>query len=92
MPERPSGEDQPQPSRASALRYGEGHDAPVYLGTEQGLWAEKAVALAHKEGIPVFVNPELQQALEGLDKGQEIPEELFFVVAEIFAQLYRMKK
>jgi flagellar biosynthesis protein len=70
--------------RAVALNYD--HDtmgAPVVLAKGKGTVAEKIIALAAEHGIPVKEDPVLVKALEQLELGDQIPPELYRVVAEI---------
>lgn len=57
--------------------------APTVLAKGRGSVAEKIIALAAEQGIPLQQDPVLVQALNQLDLGDEIPAELYRVVAEI---------
>lgn len=58
-------------------------DAPQVLATGRGYLAEKIVEAARENNITIESNPVLAEALGQLDPGQEIPPELYQVVAEI---------
>lgn len=82
----------PQKSRkAAALRYKAGDDnAPRVTAKGTGLIAEKIVEMARKCGVPVKEDPDLIEVLSRLDLNEEIPPELYVVVAELLAFVYRM--
>jgi flagellar biosynthesis protein len=77
--------------RAAALRYRPEKDsAPRLTAKGSGTVAEKIIALARQQGIPVQEDPALLQVLAGLDLNQEIPPSVYLVVAEILAFVYRL--
>ncbi|MEQ8835149.1 MAG: EscU/YscU/HrcU family type III secretion system export apparatus switch protein [Miltoncostaeaceae bacterium] len=81
------------PSRRSAvaLGYRHGHDsAPVVRATGHGPVAERIVESAQAAGVPVREDPDLAQALAGLDLDALVPPELYRVIAEVMAWAYRM--
>ena len=76
---------------ASALRYDSGKDkAPVIVAKGRGELAEKIIEIARKENIPVMENKSLAAVLDKLEIYDEIPQELYKAVAQIFAFLYRL--
>jgi len=76
---------------AAALRYkAKEDDAPKMVAKGKGRIAEKIIALAQEHNIPIREDPDLVQALMKLELNQYIPEELYKVVAEILAFIYRM--
>ena len=76
---------------AAALRYkAQEDDAPKLVAKGKGRIAEKILALAEEHNIPVREDPDLIEALMKLELNEYIPEELFKVVAEILAFIYRM--
>jgi|GEM_PF-963399 len=56
----------------------------------KGEVAERILALAKEHGVPVEKDSTLLEALYRLDINEEIPEELYQVVAELLAFIYRM--
>ncbi|MCL4559603.1 MAG: EscU/YscU/HrcU family type III secretion system export apparatus switch protein [Chloroflexi bacterium] len=79
--------------QAAALGYNPLHDeAPRLLAAGEGQLAEQILALARLEGIPIREDPILVSALAGVDVGQVIPPELYAVVAEVLAYVYRIQK
>ncbi len=79
--------------KAVALRYKRGKDqAPKLTAKGQGKLAEKIIAIARARNIPIREDRALLDALYRLDINKEIPEELYQVVAEILAFVYRMNR
>lgn len=58
-------------------------NAPRILAAGRGYLVEKILQTAREYNIPVEKDPVLAEALGQLDVGQEIPPELYKVVAEI---------
>jgi len=54
--------------------------------------AERIMELARQTGVPVHEDPELIEALAKLDVQQEIPAELYQVMAEVLTFIYRANK
>lgn len=71
-------------SRAAALHYGSGDAAPVVVASGMGYMAEKIVETAQKSGVPVYEDNSLATILTQLKLGQEIPEELYRAIVEIY--------
>lgn len=79
--------------RAVALKYERGKaPAPKVTAKGRGLVAERILALARENHIPVRQDKLLLDALYKLDVNEEIPEELYRVIAEILAFVYRMNR
>lgn len=78
--------------RAAALRYERGVDrAPRVVARGEGLLAERILAVAREEGIPIHEDRALVQVLAKLDLDEEIPLEIYQAVAEVMAFLYRRR-
>lgn len=75
---------------AVALGYktGEGN-APKVKAKGRGPMAEKIIDLAREHGVPIQSDPDLVEVLAALDLDMEIPEEIYAVVAELLAFVYR---
>jgi len=54
--------------------------------------AEKILAAAQSNAIPVYQNKTLVNLLMALELDKEIPAELYTTVAEVLAYIYRMDK
>ena len=79
--------------KAAALKYDvEGDQAPVLTAKGRGLLAERIIELARQSGVYVQEDAQLVQYLAALDLYQEIPPQLYEVVAEVLAFVYRMDK
>ncbi len=79
--------------RAVALRYDpDREDAPRVLASGQGPLAERILTLAREHRIPLREDPELAQALASVEIGAVIPPELYLVVAEVLAYVYRVRR
>jgi flagellar biosynthesis protein len=84
--------NRPKRPRAVALAYnGQEMPAPTISASGQGHMAERIIALAQENNIPIRHDPDLVTLLAQLDVGQIIPPELYTVVAEVLAFVYRLK-
>ena len=80
-----------KPKKAVALKYRVGEDnAPRVAAKGEGWIAEKIIEMARKHGIPVKDDPDLVEVLSKLDLSEEIPAELYIVIAELLAFVYTM--
>ncbi|WP_216828004.1 EscU/YscU/HrcU family type III secretion system export apparatus switch protein [Alkalihalobacterium elongatum] len=78
---------------AIALSYSETSDvAPQVKAKGKGLVAEKIIARAKEHHIPIQQDPSLVELLSQLEINETIPSELYEVVAEVFAFIYRIDK
>ncbi len=69
---------------AIALKYDEEKGtAPRVVAKGSRIWAEKILDAARRYGVPVVRNVPLAHALDELEVGDEIPEELYEAVAEV---------
>lgn len=76
---------------AAAVFYDRGKGgAPTVLAKGQNLIAEQLKQIAKEEKIPIIRNITLAQALNRVELGSEIPEELYTAVAEILNFVYRL--
>ena len=83
--------DENKSKKAIALKYDRGKDlAPKVKAKGKGVVADKILALAREHGVPIEKDSTLLDALYRLDINEEIPEELYQVVAELLAFIYRM--
>ena len=70
--------------KAVALQYGEGDMAPVIVASGMGYLAEKIVETAADHGVPIYEDNSLATVLTQLELGQEIPENLYQAIVEIY--------
>ncbi len=72
---------------AVALHY-DGDNAPQVSAKGAGGLAEQIMSLAREHEIPLHEDEQLVEVLAQLELGDEIPETLYRVVAEIIAFVY----
>jgi len=78
---------------AVAIRYNkEEMAAPQVIAKGEMIMAEKILEIARENNITVMRNIPLAQALNKLEIGDEIPEELYEAVAEVLNWVYRLSK
>jgi flagellar biosynthesis protein len=78
---------------AAAIAYDDKKNkAPRVTARGRGPMAEKIIDLAKKHGVPIKEDPSLVQILNRLDIDDEIPPELYRVVAEILAFVYSVNE
>ncbi len=70
--------------RAVALKYDGDDIAPVVIATGMGNMAEKIVETAIENNVPIFEDNSLATLLSRLELGEEIPEELYKAVVDIY--------
>jgi flagellar biosynthesis protein len=71
--------------KAVALRYDENKNAsPIIVASGMGYVAEKIIELATQSGVPVYEDNSLATVLSQLDLGEEIPEELYQAIIDIY--------
>ena len=78
-------------ARAAALKYDRQQDqAPRLVAKGEGLVADRIIELAKAHDIPVHQDSALVDVLSRLDLDEQIPPDLYVVVAELLAFVYRM--
>lgn len=76
--------------KAVALKYvPDERQAPVIVAKGQGYVAQTILNKAKEHGVPVQEDPSLVEVLSRLDIDQEIPPELYQLVAELLSFIYR---
>ncbi|MDD9270267.1 EscU/YscU/HrcU family type III secretion system export apparatus switch protein [Paenibacillus sp. GCM10023248] len=85
------GTPEPTPiKKAVALRYSpETQKAPTLIAKGKGQVAEAILQKAIDNGIPIQEDSSLVEVLSKLDLDQEIPPELYQLVAEVLSFIYR---
>jgi len=76
--------------KAVALKYDE-VTAPKITAKGEADLAQEIINIAHQHGVPLYENKELVNILAMLDLGEEIPEVLYRVIAEIIAFAYYLQ-
>jgi flagellar biosynthesis protein len=76
---------------AAALQYDpQQPEPPQVVAVGRGVTAEEIVRIAKEHNIPLHEDPGLVEALARLDVSDYVPRELYAVVAEILAYVYRV--
>jgi len=76
--------------KAVALKYSpEEGQAPVITAKGKGFVAEAIIAKAREHDVPIQEDHSLVEVLSKLDIDQEIPQELYQLVAEVLSFIYR---
>ncbi|WP_199611243.1 EscU/YscU/HrcU family type III secretion system export apparatus switch protein [Flocculibacter collagenilyticus] len=83
--------DKPRKTKkAVGLKYESG-SAPKVIATGEQEIAEEIIAIAKEHGVLVHEDEQLSQILATLELGDEIPKELYIVIAELIAFSYILK-
>ena len=78
---------------AVSLKYKKGRDsAPKVTAKGKGWVAEKIIKMAQENNIPIKEDKDLLNLLSEIDVGQEVPESLYKVVAELLAWVYQLNQ
>ena len=78
---------------AVALKYRTDQDpAPKVTAKGEGLVAERIIALAKENQVPIKEDPDLVQILSQVDINREVPFSVYKVVAELLAFVYKMNQ
>jgi len=79
--------------KAVTLQYEPDADtAPKVTAMGKGKAAEKIIEIAKEHGIYIHNDPDLIEILSHLDLNEEIPPELYIVVAELLAFVYSVNR
>jgi flagellar biosynthesis protein len=76
---------------AVAISYNEKDSAPRIIAKGKGEIAERIISIALENNIPIQEDRVLASALSQVDLEEAIPPELYSVVAEILAFVYRLR-
>jgi flagellar biosynthesis protein len=69
---------------ATALQYSPENDiAPKVVATGKGVIAEKIIEKAKENDVPIYQDSNLAKTLSALGIGEQIPPEIYEVVAQI---------
>ena len=72
---------------ATALSY-DGENPPEVSATGDGVTAQEIIKIAQDHNVPIYENPQLAALLSTLELGDEIPELLYYAIAEVIALVY----
>ena len=70
--------------KAVALKYDGADIAPIIVATGMGYMAERIVQTALEQNVPVYEDNSLATLLSRLELGEEIPQELYQLVVDIY--------
>ena len=73
--------------KAVALEYREDLPAPIIVAKGAGALAERIRQIAEENGVTILERGSLAERLYAFDPGSIIPEDLYAVVAEVYAFL-----
>ncbi|GIU50674.1 hypothetical protein TUM4438_37540 [Shewanella sairae] len=76
-----------QVKQAVALSY-KNSNAPVVIAKGEDLIAKEMIAIAEQAGVHIHSDEYLCDFLQKLEVGDEIPQELYLLVAELIAFVY----
>ena len=76
---------------AVALAYQANGKAPKVVATGKGLIAEQIIELAKENGVFVHESKEMVALLMNVELDQEIPSNLYRLVADLLAWLYKIE-
>ncbi|KYG92821.1 EscU/YscU/HrcU family type III secretion system export apparatus switch protein [Paenibacillus sp. S33] len=85
----------PSPSikKAVALKYTPGEsEAPIVVAKGSGRIADSILEKAKEHGVPVQEDAALVEVLSKLDLDEQIPAELYQLVAEVLTYIYQMDR
>lgn len=83
--------DKPKDKKATALKYDpDQNSAPQVIAKGNNQIAKKIIAKAEENNIPIYQDDKLVENLIQLDLEEEIPEELYQVVAEVLSFIYQL--
>lgn len=77
---------------AIALKYNKRDTAPRVIAKGKGYVADNIIEKAVNEDIQIYEDEGLANQLLSLDIGEEIPQELYYAVAEVLAFIYKIDK
>ncbi|WP_299569644.1 EscU/YscU/HrcU family type III secretion system export apparatus switch protein [uncultured Shewanella sp.] len=75
--------------KAVALSF-DGNTAPTITATGTDLIAEEIISLAQEAGVYIHQDEHLSNFLQLLELGEEVPEELYTLIAELIAFVYML--
>lgn len=85
--------DRDEPEIAVAIKYNKEKDnAPRVVAKGARSRAEQILEIAKQAGVPIMRNVPLAHALNRLEIGDEVPEELYDAVAEVLNFVYELSQ
>ena len=85
--------DDRKSKKAVALRFDPAlSEAPSIAAKGRGLIAERIIEIAKEHNIPIKEDSDLIEILYKLELDEEIPPDIYIVIAEILAFVYNVNK
>ncbi|MEF9951322.1 MAG: EscU/YscU/HrcU family type III secretion system export apparatus switch protein [Clostridium sp.] len=78
--------------KAAAIKYEKGLSAPIVTAMGFGEVAQKIIDVATDSNIPIVENTDIVDNLTPESIGDNIPNELYEIVAELLAYIYSIEK
>ena len=83
--------NQPKVQKAAALKYDSSTGgAPKVVAKGKGLTAQKIIEIAKENNLPIRKDEDLVELLSKVELDQEVPEQMYKAVAEVFSFIYKM--
>ena len=77
--------------KASALKYDSlANDAPTIIANGERLVAHNIIKVAEKNNIPIKKDEDMVELLSKIEVNNEIPENMYKAVAEVFSFIYEI--
>lgn len=83
-------DDKNKVKHAVALSF-DGKSAPKITASGKDLVAEEIISLAKEAGVHIHQDPHLSEFLQLLEIGEEVPKELYLLIAELIAFIYMLE-
>lgn len=77
--------------KAIGISYEEGTKAPIVASKGEGEMAQAIIDMANELGIYIHKDENLLHQLENLKEGEEVPAELFTIIATILSFSYLLQ-
>ena len=82
-----------QKDKAIAIKYDSKEDeVPKVIAMGAGEIAKKIINMANDQDIPLYQNSSLVEVLSSLEINEEIPFEVYEIIAEIIAWVHALKE
>jgi len=83
-----TGQADQQPELTAAALKCDGQAAPLIVAKGHGQLAKDIIELAREHGVLIHEDAELTRLLSKLELGEQIPRELYLIIAELIAFSY----
>ena len=80
-------EEMSAPRYAAALEYAIKEYAPIVIAKGKGILAERVLDVARQHGIPITHEEDLAERLVEIDIDEQIPPDLYMIVASILSAI-----